>query len=234
LSKGWVCLYRSLADHWIYQDEAYLKIWVTMLFKANHETKSTLFNGSLVTIERGQFVFGRDKFAAESNLPVSKIRRALKLLESDQMISQQNHSKYSIITITNYTDHQNTNQQTSQETASKPPANDQQTTTSKQLNNLTIKQERSKAFAKPNLTELESAFSGKVADPLGEANKFFNFYESKGWKVGNTKMKSWKHAVANWATRGNQNVSSGTSGRTYQTKSERADAKLADYLQQHS
>ena len=31
-----------------------------------------------------------------------------------------------------------------------------------------------------------------------ESEKFINFFESKGWKVGKTPMKSWKSAVANW------------------------------------
>lgn len=31
-----------------------------------------------------------------------------------------------------------------------------------------------------------------------DANKFFNFYESKGWMVGKTKMKDWKASVRTW------------------------------------
>ena len=31
-----------------------------------------------------------------------------------------------------------------------------------------------------------------------ESQKFINFFESKGWKVGKNPMKSWKSAVANW------------------------------------
>ena len=31
-----------------------------------------------------------------------------------------------------------------------------------------------------------------------EAEKFFNFYESNGWKVGKNPMKDWKAAVRNW------------------------------------
>lgn len=31
-----------------------------------------------------------------------------------------------------------------------------------------------------------------------DPNKFFDFYESKGWMVGKTKMKNWKAAVRTW------------------------------------
>lgn len=30
------------------------------------------------------------------------------------------------------------------------------------------------------------------------ANRFFNYYESNGWKVGKNKMVNWHSAVANW------------------------------------
>lgn len=34
-----------------------------------------------------------------------------------------------------------------------------------------------------------------------ECEKFFNFYESKGWLVGKTRMKSLPHAIAGWKLR---------------------------------
>jgi hypothetical protein len=34
-----------------------------------------------------------------------------------------------------------------------------------------------------------------------EAEKFYNFYESKNWLIGKNKMKSVEHAIANWILR---------------------------------
>lgn len=34
-----------------------------------------------------------------------------------------------------------------------------------------------------------------------EAEKFFHFYTSKGWKVGKTTMKNWKSALRGWKSR---------------------------------
>ena len=31
-----------------------------------------------------------------------------------------------------------------------------------------------------------------------EAEKFFDYYSSKGWLVGKAKMKDWKASVRNW------------------------------------
>jgi len=37
-----------------------------------------------------------------------------------------------------------------------------------------------------------------------DVNKFFNFYESKGWMVGKNKMKNWKAAIHTWENRENK------------------------------
>lgn len=50
---------------------------------------------------------------------------------------------------------------------------------------------------KPILAEvlLQAA---KIGLPEDEARKFYDFYESKGWKVGKEPMKLWTAALANW------------------------------------
>jgi len=55
-------------------------------------------------------------------------------------------------------------------------------------------------FAPPTLFEVSDYFSERGADPA-EAERFVDFYESKGWVVGKTKMKCWKSAVRNWIRR---------------------------------
>lgn len=52
-------------------------------------------------------------------------------------------------------------------------------------------------FAPPTVEEVEHQCS-QIGLPAIEASKFVNYYESKGWIVGRSKMKSWKHSLANW------------------------------------
>jgi hypothetical protein len=52
-------------------------------------------------------------------------------------------------------------------------------------------------FLKPSLEEVKLC-AAKTGLPVTEAEKFFNYYESNGWRVGKNPMKSWTHAVANW------------------------------------
>ena len=55
-------------------------------------------------------------------------------------------------------------------------------------------------FKVPTVEEVESECM-KIGLAVSEAFKFVNHYESKGWVVGKTKMKSWKHSLAGWKLR---------------------------------
>jgi len=56
-----------------------------------------------------------------------------------------------------------------------------------------------KKFEKPTTQDLIKYFAERNSDdPLDQANRFFDYFESKGWMVGKTPMKDWKAAVRNW------------------------------------
>ena len=54
-----------------------------------------------------------------------------------------------------------------------------------------------KRFVKPKLEDIRDFCLEKNINI--DVDRFFNYYESKGWKVGVTPMKDWKAAVRNWA-----------------------------------
>ncbi len=56
-----------------------------------------------------------------------------------------------------------------------------------------------KRFVKPSIEEIK-AYCTQAGITIN-AQRFFDLYESKGWKVGNSPMKDWKAAVRNWAAR---------------------------------
>ena len=59
----------------------------------------------------------------------------------------------------------------------------------------------SKRFKPPSIDEVIDHLEKKnIPNPRPLAESFVNFYESKGWIVGKTKMKSWPHALGgnNW------------------------------------
>ena len=53
-------------------------------------------------------------------------------------------------------------------------------------------------FVKPTLDEIKQEMA-KRGLPDSEAETFLKHYEANGWRVGNLPMKSFPHAVGNWA-----------------------------------
>lgn len=105
-----------------------------------------------------------------------------------------------------------------QPTKDDEPTNKQEPLT---INHKPLTNVKNKGFIKPTLEELQFEFDGRVTNPYQQANTFFNHYESNGWMVGKTKMKSWKHAVTNWITRGNQN-----GNKQFKTRDEQLEASF--------
>ena len=56
-----------------------------------------------------------------------------------------------------------------------------------------------KNFVKPTVEEIAAYCKEKNYNV--NAQQFFNYYESNGWKVGRNAMKSWQAAVQNWNAR---------------------------------
>ena len=56
-----------------------------------------------------------------------------------------------------------------------------------------------KRFVKPTLEEVEEYCLNRKNNI--DAQQFIDFYESKGWKVGNQPMKDWKACVRTWEQR---------------------------------
>lgn len=55
-------------------------------------------------------------------------------------------------------------------------------------------------FKPPTPEELELQ-AAKIGLPPREAQKFFCYYESKGWRVGSHQMKNWRIAMSGWKLR---------------------------------
>lgn len=55
-------------------------------------------------------------------------------------------------------------------------------------------------FQQPTVEEL-TAEAIKIGLPVTEVDKFWNYYESNGWKVGKNSMKSWPATMKGWLSR---------------------------------
>ncbi len=58
---------------------------------------------------------------------------------------------------------------------------------------------KNKKFEKPTVEEIKEYC--KERNNKINANQFYDFYESKDWKVGNQKMKNWQACIRTWEVR---------------------------------
>lgn len=63
-----------------------------------------------------------------------------------------------------------------------------------------------------------------------EAQKFFNYYESNGWKVGKNPMKNWKAAANNWITNSNTYAKGTTNNKPKLNKHELDNLRNYNYI----
>lgn len=75
-----------------------------------------------------------------------------------------------------------------------------------------LKLEEEKRFRKPILEEVQNYIQENFL-PV-DANEFYNYYESNGWKVGRNPMKNWKAAISGiWTKNGRENQLASKVGR---------------------
>ena len=70
------------------------------------------------------------------------------------------------------------------------------------IKNNTIKEKRALSFLKPTIDDVK-LYCLERNNSI-DAETFFNFYESKDWLVGKSKMKDWKASVRTWEKRENK------------------------------
>ncbi len=71
-----------------------------------------------------------------------------------------------------------------------------------------------KRFKKPTLKDCKEYFEKmNYINFSNESEKFFNYYESNGWKVGKNKMVNWHMSAGNW----NKNATERQSSKGYST-----------------
>ena len=82
---------------------------------------------------------------------------------------------------------------------------------------------KAKKFIKPTVEEIAAFCKEKKYNV--NAQHFFSYYESNGWKIGRNAMKSWQAAVQNWNTR--EKANNKAAGTMWENNS--TDADTAGY-----
>jgi DNA-binding transcriptional MerR regulator len=191
--SGWIKIHRKFLEwEWFNKSEA-VHLFMYMLLKANH--KDGKWQG--IEVKRGQFISSLGNISNATGISIQTIRTILKKLEKTNEIELKSTSQFTIVTISKYDCYQEQNDETN-----KPLTNNQQATNKQLTTNKNDKKERM-LFIVPSLQEV-SAYCQERNNNV-DSQKFFDFYESKGWMVGKNKMKDWKAAVRTWEDKSKSN-----------------------------
>ena len=230
---GYIKIFRQLLNWEWYTDGNVLRVFLHLLLNANF--KPSRFRG--LTLPVGALVVSIDSLSASLGLSSQQIRTALKKLENTGEINKQITNKFTIITICKWECYQaetNTEQQTNnkqitdkQQTNNKQITTEEENVRKKEDSNIIDSGDKSPSrtkFQKPTLQELqEFAFAENLMNV--DCNRFFDYYESNGWKVGRNAMKDWRATLRNWnrtpQNTNNQQFNNKNYGRNQQTDAER-------------
>lgn len=125
MNRGYVKLWRkSLEGGWLQNPELWT-FWTWCLLKASHKVIVVRVGFQEITLEPGQFVFGRLKASKELKMSERKIRSCIDFLRKAENLTIKTTNKFSIITIVNWTIYQGDDleydQQNGQPATSKRP-----------------------------------------------------------------------------------------------------------------
>lgn len=102
---GFIGIDRGIIKHWIYEDAEYFKVWFEIIYRArfSFEPEKKLIDGKHVTIEYGQFIFGRTSWSDRLKVSEQRLRTLFTKLKKDGMIEVvQQLPKCTIYSVINY------------------------------------------------------------------------------------------------------------------------------------
>lgn len=219
MHRGYVKLWRCIEDTGLVGQPTAFYLYSYLLLKATHKAKSVVVSGAVFNLDAGQVVVGRNKLADETGLSVRNIRTALELLKKLSLIAIKTTNKCTIVSIVNWDTCQNNkpeadqqnDQQNDQQPTSTRPAPDQHPTTIQEYKNIRTEEDnntphtpqgggsarsRSARFVPPSPDEVQRYCDERHNGIVG--SEFCDFYASKGWMIGKTRMKDWKAAIRTW------------------------------------
>lgn len=130
MQQGWIKAYRSLREHWLWQDKPFSKgqAFIDLLFLANHTAKKVPSGDEIITIPRGEFATSIRTLCDNWGWSNTKVKRFLNVLQTDRMIVVKSDSKKTVVKVLNYNKYQDiVNLENDTETSSVHQQNDTKT-----------------------------------------------------------------------------------------------------------
>lgn len=144
LVEGWLKLYRSIQNHWLWEDKPFSRgqAFIDLLLMANHKDNKILFNGELIEVKRGSRITSLRQLSEAWGWSTKKTKKFLELLEKDNMITVKSDNKKTLVTIENYGVYQEVGN--TEETQEKHQGNSEETQRKNKRNSKEIQKKTNK------------------------------------------------------------------------------------------
>lgn len=103
---GWISIHRKLKEHWLWQNPVKLKWWLDILLSVNHTDVKVNIGYQLFDCKRGQSIKSLQGWGESWGVTKDSARNFLRLLEKDGMITLENLSKTTRLTVCKYDSYQ--------------------------------------------------------------------------------------------------------------------------------
>lgn len=195
--NNWIKLNRSITDHWLWSSgETFSRgqAFIDLLLMAAYADHPVMSQGKKIDLKRGSMVTSIRYLADRWRWSKDKTMHFLNDLESDGTIEKSSDTKRTVLTIVNYDKYQGL--VTSDRTQNGRKTDADRTQNGQTKESKEGKRNISNIFVPPTVEEVKAYCDekGYSVDP----GQFVDFYESKGWLVGKSKMKDWKASVRTW------------------------------------
>lgn len=136
MERGYVKLWRKTLDSEVWADGGLFQTWGYCLMRANHKRAHvpvrTGRGTTIVTLDPGQFLYGRGSAGLAMRQPPETVRDRMRRLKNLGMVTIQPTKQYSIVTICNWETYQHTEDAaTPTKTPTKTPGKHQPSATDK-------------------------------------------------------------------------------------------------------
>jgi len=108
MQQGWITIHRKILDNFLWEDKPFSRgqAWIDLLLIANHEDKTTLFNGKMIEVKRGQKITSLRQLGDRWGWSISKVKYFFQQLKHEKMLDYKSDTKKTVYTIVNYSDYQ--------------------------------------------------------------------------------------------------------------------------------
>ena len=211
--QRWIKINIEITNHWIFQNAEYFKWWFDLLSMASWKDNKVMHDAHLLTLDRGQIIASVSFLSERWKRSKPTIIRFLKLLENEHMITRTLlYRQTPILTICNYDKYQSTVDTQVDTIVDTIVDTNIEYIEYNRKNRIEEKKENiikeKKKFKVPTIEEVRQ-YCEERKNGI-DAETFWNFYQSKGWKVGKEPMKDWKACVRTWENKRKQENSTNT------------------------